>query len=180
MGKETRLSDIGFARRVDAELDALGYPENHDLRRKAVEICTRVRPDLPEGVVELVERFRAMARAHYETRHDRSRLLEDQSKLRSDFYAKTADALEALAGDNAEYRRIIFGGADSLPETSTDLQKRIAKHHQDREAEIAAKDAEIARLREGLGLIETEISSEETYNPNIAKIVRIALQEDDQ
>ena len=47
-------------------------------------------------------------------------------------------------------------------------------------ADNAAKDAEIARLREGLGLIETEISSEETYNPNIAKIVRIALQEDDQ
>jgi hypothetical protein len=101
----------------------------------------RARPDLPEGVGELVERFRAMARAHYETRHDRSRLLEDQSKLRSDFYAKTADTLEALAADNT------------------------------------AKDAEIARLREGLGLIETDISSAETYNPNIAKIVRIALQE---
>lgn len=38
---EAELTDAGFARRVDIELDALGYPENNILRRKAVQILTR-------------------------------------------------------------------------------------------------------------------------------------------
>lgn len=45
--KEAReLSDRGFARRVDTELDALGYPKSHELR-----IAARTRCGLP-GILE--------------------------------------------------------------------------------------------------------------------------------
>lgn len=82
-----------------------------------------------------------------------------------------------------------------LPEGVGELKQwllGLAKHYEDRHnfnrRNVARKSAEAlealgadnARLREGLGLIETEISSEETYNPNIAKIVRIARQEHEE
>lgn len=105
------------------------------------------RPDLPEGVGGLKQWLLGLAQ-HYEDQYN-----FDQRNVAR----RAADALEALAAENAEYRRIIFGGAESLPETSTDLQKQIAKHHQEREAEIAAKDAEIARLKGGLATIHASL-----------------------
>lgn len=49
---DPQLTNEGFARRVDAELDALGYPENHTLRNAAKQRFSINWRDDPTAIVE--------------------------------------------------------------------------------------------------------------------------------
>ena len=95
-----KLSDAGFARRVEMELSALGYPERHVLRIAArVRITEPSTTPSPEAIVRAaVERIAK--------RYDNIAADWDDDKIRT-FASWEANTMRSIADDPAEVDKII-------------------------------------------------------------------------